>query len=213
MVRGAREARVELRGGVEALTVALWRAREGWSCRRGCTEHIRVEGIFAHKLVRIPPSRLSKHLRWRAQNRFGVVNGEVGFPITLSENPGGDLMAWLKRNVFVLVTVAIMVSAIGLAVNLLHPVLSISPTDENAVPALAAAIAVTGVLTAAAATLTGALLKQSIDLRTTALAEQAADRATADQQRLLMETALQTVKLLGSDQGSAPVVRGRNLSR
>ncbi|MBP2216794.1 hypothetical protein [Arthrobacter sp. CAN_C5] len=122
-------------------------------------------------------------------------------------------MAWLKRNVFVLVTVAIMVSAIGLAVNLLHPVLSISPTDENAVPALAAAIAVTGVLTAAAATLTGALLKQSIDLRTTALAEQAADRATADQQRLLMETALQTVKLLGSDQGSAPVVRGRNLSR
>jgi hypothetical protein len=75
--------------------------------------------------------------------------------------------------------------------------LSLSPHEKNAVPALAAAVTLTGVLTTAVVTLVGIVLKQSIDVRNTQLAEQAAERAAAEQRRLVMETALGTVRLLG----------------
>jgi hypothetical protein len=84
--------------------------------------------------------------------------------------------------------------------------LSLSPHEKNAVPALAAAVMVTGVLTTAVVTLIGIVLKQSIDVRNTQLAEQAAERAATEQRRLVMETALGTVRLLGrSDDDTSTV--------
>ena len=56
-------------------------------------------------------------------------------------------------------------------------------------------------------TLVGIVLKQSIDVRNTQLAEQAAERAAAEQRRLAMETALGTVRLLGQSDGTTSRVQ------
>lgn len=157
----------------------------GETSHRSC-EHAGLSSIITAATLALPSSV--------ALGRAGLIQG-------------GPL-EWLRRNAFLLVASGVLVGAVILAVRLLRPVLSISPGDKTAVPVLAAAVTVTGVFTTAAVTLTGIILKQSIDLRTTRLAERAAETARVDQQRLLMETALQTVQLLGSNGEDSAAVRG-----
>jgi hypothetical protein len=113
---------------------------------------------------------------------------------------GDVVVGWVGRNALILVACLFVIAGAWLAVRLLHPLLSISPTNKDSVPALAAAVAVSGVLITATVTLTGIILKQSIDLRTARAAER-------DQGRLRMETALQTVSLLGAEDITGQVIR------
>jgi len=87
------------------------------------------------------------------------------------------------------------------AAVLVRRALAIPTSNKNAIPVLAAGVTVTGVLTTAAVTLAGYLLRQSIDLRTTRLAEAADDRAVVEQRRLQMQTVIETVKLLSTPAG------------
>ena len=73
--------------------------------------------------------------------------------------------------------------------------------DQANIEALAAVIALIGVLITAAVTLVGQFLRQAIDLRTTKLAEDAATRAKFDAQRLQMQAALETVRTLATADG------------
>jgi hypothetical protein len=70
-------------------------------------------------------------------------------------------------------------------------VLALPPTGKTAVPALVASITLPGVIATAVVSLIGYLLRQSIDLRTARLGEQAAEAAAVEQQRLRMESAME----------------------
>ncbi|MPV36996.1 hypothetical protein [Georgenia subflava] len=75
-------------------------------------------------------------------------------------------------------------------------------TDPTAAPVLAASIVLAGAIVTAAVTLTGLLLRQTIDARTARLADEAAARAEREHQRLRMQTAMETLKLLATSSGS-----------
>jgi hypothetical protein len=113
-----------------------------------------------------------------------------------------NLLEWPRRHSLASTSGVLLAAALGAAVWLLRPLLSISPTAKDAVPALAAGVSLLGVLATATVALVGHLLKQSIDLRTARLAGEANDRARTDQRRLQMEAALETVKLLATPQGA-----------
>jgi hypothetical protein len=101
-----------------------------------------------------------------------------------------------------------VLALVTFTVILLVRVLSLPLTGKTAVPALVASIALPGVIATAVVTLIGYLLRQSIDLRTARLGEQAAEAANVEQQRLRMESAMQTVKLLATQDGkAAPAVQ------
>jgi hypothetical protein len=112
-------------------------------------------------------------------------------------------MLWWRIHAVVIIGLLVLVTGIATAGLLLRPLLLTAPDGNNRTPALAAAIAVTGVLTTGAVTFIGVVLRQSIDLRTTRMAERASELAQVEQRRLLMETALQTVKLLSREDGQA----------
>lgn len=76
------------------------------------------------------------------------------------------------------------------------------PAQGTAV--LAAAVALVGVLSTAAVTLTGLLLKQSVDRRNVLVAENAAVDRAQESRRLQAETAMQTVRLLTVGDGGMP---------
>lgn len=110
-----------------------------------------------------------------------------------------SVLPWLKRNILLVVFFALLAVAIGWSVKILQPVLAIPLTDDTAIPVLVAGIAVTGALTNAVVVLVGHLLRQSLDLRNTRLAEEAGNRAAADQKRLQAQAAMETIKLLTRD--------------
>jgi len=119
-----------------------------------------------------------------------------------------DMKLWLREHAFSIASTVLVVLVIVLAAFLLRRLLILSPNDKNTTTVLAAAIALTGVLATAAVSLVGYLLRQSIDLRTARLAEQSAEAAAVEHQRLKMETAMQTVKLLTGEEGkAAPTVQ------
>lgn len=97
---------------------------------------------------------------------------------------------------------------IAITAILLLRVLSLPKVGTTSAPVLAATIALPGVVATAAVTLIGYLLKQSVDLRTTRLAEESAAAARVEQKRLRVETAMGIVRLLATSAGTpAPVVQ------
>jgi len=112
----------------------------------------------------------------------------------------------LRRHSFTLVTVVSVLILIALAIFLLTRVLTLRLTGNAAGPALAASIALPGVIATAVVSLIGYMFRQSIDLRTTSLAERAAEASAVEQQRLRMESAMGTARLLATLDGQpAPV--------
>ena len=67
-------------------------------------------------------------------------------------------------------------------------------TEGTALPSV---LTFFGVLATASVTLIGLLLRQSLDKRTNRLTEAQEQRATVEQRRLQMQTAVEIVKLLG----------------
>ncbi len=117
-------------------------------------------------------------------------------------------MGWLKTHVLAIISgLLLLITCLGAAL-IIRPALAISSYDKSAVPVLVAAITLTAGITTAAVALVGHLLRQSIDLRTTRLAEEANKRAIVDQERLQMQTAMETVRLLATSDGNpAPPVQ------
>jgi hypothetical protein len=108
---------------------------------------------------------------------------------------------WLRQNalaVFALIVICLCIPFVAL---LLRPILSLSPTNKDSAPVLAATIALTGVLTTALIALIGHILKQGVDNRNYALAVGAARRAEAEQHRQVMELSVDTVRLLATSSG------------
>jgi hypothetical protein len=118
------------------------------------------------------------------------------------------MKALLRRHSFAIVAIVSALALAALTVILLVRVLSLPLTGKTAVPALVASITLPGVIATAVVSLIGYLFRQSIDLRTARLGEQAAEAASVEQQRLRMESAMQTVKLLVTEEGkAAPAVQ------
>jgi hypothetical protein len=111
--------------------------------------------------------------------------------------------AVLRRHSFAILTAIPALALVTFTAILLVRVLSLPLTGNTAVPALVAAITLPGVIATAVVSLIGYLLRQSIDLRTARLGEQAAEAASVEQQRLRMESAMETVKLLATQDGKA----------
>lgn len=113
----------------------------------------------------------------------------------------------VKRQWPIIATVLLVASAIG-ASGIIIQMARATPTDKTAVSLVVAAIALTGVLITASVALAGHLFRQAIDLRTLRLAEDNAKRSEVDQQRLQMQTAMETVRALASADGRpAPIAQ------
>jgi hypothetical protein len=118
------------------------------------------------------------------------------------------MKALLRRHSFAIATAVPTLGVIVVTAFLLLRVLALPLTGKTAVPVLVASITLPGVIATAVVSLIGYFLKQSVDLRTTRLGEQAAEVANVEQQRLRMESAMETVKLLATQDGkAAPVVQ------
>lgn len=116
---------------------------------------------------------------------------------------------WLKRHRLYLLLGLLLIAILAGAAFILWKLFT-SPFlgNDTASKVTVAGLALIGVLATASVSLIGLMLKQSIDGRTLKLSEQAALDRVTEQQRLQMEAAMQTVKLMSLDSGEpAPAIQ------